>query len=235
MKTDFIDMDVTDIIMEKPYGFTVNGCRFYLYPVTLGKSYLLSRLITALDLDEKSMAVDPFNAILRISGDKSKELSRILALHTFNTKDEIFNEDLVQERTEFFMSNMEPNDRALLFAMTLTRDDMGAIIKHLGIEAERKRQLRALAAKKSDSNTFTFGGKSILGSMIVPACEKLNLTPQQVVWGISYQYLHLLLADGISQIYLTDEEVKRARISNEPVISGDDPSIKDKIKSQKWD
>lgn len=230
-----IDMDIADIVMEKPYGFSVAGRRFYLYPTTLGKNYLIGRLICDLGFDEIRLAMSEHAEVLRIAQQKPKELCRILAYHTFNTKKELFDERQINARTDFFASHIDAEDMALLFYMTLTREDLSAATKRLGIDAERKRQERALKAKKKDVNTFTFGGKSIVGALIVPACEKLNMTPEQVVWGISYQFLQLLMADSITQIYLTDEERKKARLSDEPVINGDDPANWAKIRAQKWD
>ena len=229
------DMDIADIVMEKPYGFSVDGKQFYLYPSTLGKNYLIGRLVRSLGLDESGLAEDEYAEVLRIARQKPDQLCRILAYHTLNTKSELFDEKLISTRTKFFAKHIDAKDLAVLFYMTLTREDLRAATKRLGIDAERQRQKRVFAAKKPETNTFTFGGKSIFGALIAPACEKLNLTPEQVVWGISNQFLQLLMADSISQIYLTDEEKKHARVSNEPVINADDPANWDKIRSQKWD
>ena len=71
---------------------------------------------------------------------------------------------------------------------------------------------------------------------ILPACEKLNMTPQQIVWDISYSFLQMLMADAITSVYLTDEEKKELRISNDRTfIDADDPENMAKIKVMKWD
>ena len=88
---------------------------------------------------------------------------------------------------------------------------------------------------KKDSNQITFFGKSVFGSLIVPACEKLNMTPQQVVWEISYNYLQMLMADAVTTVYLSDDEMKKARVSkSREVIKADDPRNYAKIKAMKW-
>lgn len=234
-KDKFTDMDIADIIMERPYGFTVGDKHMYLYPVTLGKSYLLSRLIDALFPDKSLLASNPFVEVLRVASEKPGDLCRILAYHTYNSKRDLFDESLISARADFFIKNLSADDMATLFVITLTHNNMHDVMTRLGIDSERKRMKKALDAKKKDSNTFMFGGKSILGSLIVPACERLNMTPDQVVWGIGYNYLQLLMADSISHVYLTDEERKKARISNEETINADDPANWDKIRSYKWD
>ena len=42
-------MDIADTIMERPYEFHIGEMQFYLYPATLGKIYLLSRLTENLE------------------------------------------------------------------------------------------------------------------------------------------------------------------------------------------
>ena len=44
-----IEMDIADTIMERPYEFHIGEMQFYLYPATLGKIYLLSRLTENLE------------------------------------------------------------------------------------------------------------------------------------------------------------------------------------------
>ena len=90
--------------------------------------------------------------------------------------------------------------------------------------------------KNKKGNSITFGGKSVFGSLILPACEKLNMTPQQIVWEISFSFLQMLMADAITSVYLTDEEKKEARISNDRTfVNADDPKNMEKIKDMRWD
>jgi hypothetical protein len=91
---------------------------------------------------------------------------------------------------------------------------------------------KALKAKK-DNGSLTFGGRSIYGQLIDRACERYGWTVEYVVWGISYANLTLMLADQQTSIYLTEDELKKAKIRkrNEEVINGDDPASQERLKA----
>ena len=55
-----IEHSIADTIIERPHGFKVEGRQFYLYPVTLGKSYLLSRLMEGLDINKTILEKNPY-------------------------------------------------------------------------------------------------------------------------------------------------------------------------------
>lgn len=63
------------------------------------------------------------------------------------------------------------------------------------------------------------GGRSIWGSLLDVVIQKYHWTLEYLLWGISYQNVQMLLADGIS----TTEE--------EETIDADDPRNRDKIKA----
>lgn len=65
-----IEMNIADTIMERPYGFQVNKRHFYLYPITLGKTYLLSRLIESLDMNADIIKSNPYMEALRLCQEK---------------------------------------------------------------------------------------------------------------------------------------------------------------------
>ena len=45
---EILEMGIADTIIEKPIGFIVDEQHFYIYPVTLGKTYILARLLKSL-------------------------------------------------------------------------------------------------------------------------------------------------------------------------------------------
>lgn len=230
-----IDMDIADTIIERPHGFKVNQRQFYLYPVTLGKTYLISRLVECLGINLEIIKANPYMEALRICQEKKESVCRILSYHTINKKDELFDCNLVQERCDFFRKELDDDSMAQLLVMVLPEGDISAYIKHLGIDKEKEWQAKAMRAKK-DNNSLTFGGKSIYGTLIDTACQRYGWTFEYVVWGISYANLQLLLADSVTSIYLSDEERKRINIPQDRnVINADDPANMAKIKAMKWD
>nr|DAV04536.1 MAG TPA: hypothetical protein [Caudoviricetes sp.] len=230
-----IDMNIADTIIERPHGFKVNQCQFYLYPVTLGKTYLISRLVECLGINLEIIKANPYMEALRLCQEKKEIVCRILSYHTINKKEELFDYDFVQERCNFFYKEIDNDSMAQLLVMVLSEGDISAYIKHLGIDKEKEWQAKAMRAKK-DNNSLTFGGKSIYGTLIDTACQRYGWTFEYVVWGISYANLQLLLADSVTSIYLSDEERKRVNIPQDrDIINADDPANMAKIKAMKWD
>lgn len=230
-----IDMNIADTIIERPHGFKVNQCQFYLYPVTLGKTYLISRLVECLGINLEIIKANPYMEALRLCQEKKEIVCRILSYHTINRKDELFDCNLVQERCDFFCKELDDDSMAQLLVMVLPEGDISTYVKHLGIDKEKEWQAKAMKAKK-DNNSLVFGGKSIYGTLIDAACQRYGWTFEYVVWGISYANLQLLLADSVTSIYLSDEERKRINIPQDRnVINADDPANMAKIKAMKWD
>lgn len=230
-----IDMNIADTIIERPHGFKVNQCQFYLYPVTLGKTYLISRLVECLGINLEIIKANPYMEALRLCQEKKEIVCRILSYHTINKKEELFDYDFVQERCNFFYKEIDNDSMAQLLVMVLSEGDISAYIKHLGIDKEKEWQAKAMRAKK-DNNSLTFGGKSIYGTLIDTACQRYGWIFEYVVWGISYANLQLLLADSVTSIYLSDEERKRVNIPQDrDIINADDPANMAKIKAMKWD
>lgn len=226
---------VADVLTEIPQGIDVGERRFYLYPVSLGKSYLLARLTADLNIDAKLLRSNPFAEALRLTIANTDKICQIIALHTARTQRECSDTKRLAKVAKYFSNNLKLEELAQLFLSTLSDDKLSGLMKYLGIDADNRRRGRVQTVKSNDRNTYTFGGNSIFGAMIVPACEKLNMTPRQIVWDISLNFLRLLMADSISQIYLTDEERKRCRVSNDnDRINGDDPASQERIRQMKW-
>ena len=77
-----IDMDIADTIIERPHGFKVNQRQFYLYPVTLGKTYLISRIVECLGINLEIIKANPYMEALRLCQGKKESVCRILSYHT---------------------------------------------------------------------------------------------------------------------------------------------------------
>ena len=220
-----IEMDIADTIMERPHAFSVGGRRFFLYPPTLGKTYLLLRLIESLGMDAEIIKANPFMESLRLCREKKDTVCRLLAYHTIGSREDLFDGEVVDGRCKFLSENLSCEEMARLLVMTLSAGNTEEFMKYLGIDRDREELARISKLKDKDSGTLTFGGKSVFGSLILPACEKLNMTPRQVVWEISYPFLQMLLADAVTSLYLTDEERKDTRFSvRQAAISADDPA-----------
>lgn len=246
MADKFIDMNIDDALIEKPYPFTVEvegkGERhFFLYPVTLGKLHVLKRHIENLQIDFENMKVNAHLEMLRVVEERKEEVCKVIAYHTMKRKRDIFDTKLVQETADFINDNSSNEELATLLIFVLTKDNVDEYKSHLGIAKENERMGRVVQAKKAaqkSRNDFEFGGKTIYGTLIDLACERYGWEYDYVMWGISMVNLQLLLADRVQSIYLTDEEKRKVPNvllnDDKDVINADDKANMDKILAMDW-
>ena len=226
-----IEQSIADTIIERPHGFKVSGRQFYLYPITLGKTYLLGRLIEQININQKLMSFNPYLEAIRVSKGKREEVLRIIVYHTAKTKEELFDNGLILERIKFFDSNLSEEEISQLIITIFSDTSVDDYIKHFKIDKEKENMQRVLKCKKESKGTYTFGGKSIYGSMIDTLAQRYGWTMDYIVWGISYKNLQMLLADMVTTIHLTEDEAKKCRVSNDRnFINGDDIKNIEKIK-----
>lgn len=228
--------ELNDAIMEKPYGITVGEQHMYLYPASLGKTILLSSRIDDLGFHLNEDTLSPYTEAIRLIKEKKKEALELIALHTLKTKDELFDIRLVEERSKTIEDNATDEELASLLIFCLSKDNnVQRLMKFIELDKENERKQKVNKAKES-KNTYIFGGKSMFGSLIDMACERYGWTYEYVVWGISYVSLQMTLADQVSSIYLTDDEMKRCHVTNDREhMNADDPRNFDKILSMNWD
>lgn len=245
MKDSLIDMNIDDALIEKPHGFTIESrCgqkkHFYLYPLTFGKLHLLNRHMKNLDIDVENLSVNPHLEAIRVVNEHKAEVCKIFAYHTLKKKKELFNNKIVEDNANFFEENASDEELASLLILILSKDDLESYKRHLGITEEGKR-LNEVLSRKGESNkkknNFSFGGKSIYGTLLDIACERYGWSYDYVMWGISFINLQLMLADRIQDVYLTDEEKKYVPsnlLQDGATINADDKSNKEVILSMDW-
>lgn len=225
-----IEQSIADTIIERPNGFKVDGRQFYLYPITLGKSYLLSRLLDNLSIDKTILQTNPYIEVLRLSCEKKAESIRIITYHTLEGK-KVLDNELVEERINFFTEKLGTEEIAQLLITCLIQENIAEFQKHLKIDKEKKDQSRVMSCKEDNNNVYTFGGKSIYGTLIDYFAQRYGWTMDYILWGISYDNLQMLMADAVTTIHLTDKEAKKCRVSKDRnVISGDDINNMERIK-----
>lgn len=233
-----IELEIADAIMGRPYGFAVEDRHFYLYPVTLGKMFLLQRQIEELGINEINLSFNVSLEALRLVRDSRDTCLSILTYHTCKTKEEVFDDVANEEKKTFLDKGLTDDELASLMILVLTKDRTEGYIRHLGIDKENDSMQTVMRVKaKSDKNSLSFGGKSRFGTLIDMACERYGWTKDYVVWGIDYTSLRLMLADKIVTVYISDEERKKLPAS---LLGKDDDVIKaskenmEKIMSMDW-
>lgn len=215
-----INNELADVLVDRPIGFSVGNKHLYLYPLTLGKSLLIARHTSNIDIRQENFKLQPELEILRVVKKQKDNIISILAYHTLKTKEQILDTPTVNERKKL-LSSLSDDELATLYVQTLT-DKYNVFIHELGLDREQQFMNKALKVKKT--STLSFNGKSIYGTLIDRACEKYGWTLDYVVWEISYLNLRLLLADAIQTVYLSEDERKKVHIPDDrEVIDASDP------------
>lgn len=223
-----IERMMEDSIMEMPIGFEVGGVHYFLYPVTLGTAYLISR--------EREGMAENIKEVFLCSEDKVKHdyresLCRIVAIQTLNGKEEILDFRRLSERTDTLYQSLDDKGLLELYDIIMQSfDESSLFIKHSGLEIDKKK-LDKIANYKADDGNFSFGARTPYGSIIGPACERFGWTMDYVVWEIGYTNLKMMLADAHVSVYLSKDDRKRLKISpDREIIDANDPKNIERIR-----
>ena len=203
-----IDYDLADVIIGRPHGFTVGRKHFYLYPVTLAKIYLLQRQIDELQINKSVLDVNPFLEAMRLAKTEREKCCTILAYHTApNTQKDLFDHRAMVIRRNYFNNEIEENDLATLLIMVLNNDKTAKFTKELGIDEERERLTKVMEVKrKHNKGNLIFGGKSVFGTFI-GQLKEMGYSDNEILYEKGYSYLRLMLADKVTSLYLSEEEL----------------------------
>ncbi|MGM9685643.1 MAG: hypothetical protein ACI3YI_05375 [Bacteroidaceae bacterium] len=225
--------DITDILLERPHGFSVKKKKFYLYPQTLGVQAVIQSIAKSLDIDMEILGKNPALESLRLVELHKAECCRIISYSTFKTKEEIYDLDKVMKRSRFFEQNLDNEGIAMLVLHILTSDKTAKAMNSLGIDKEQNR-LRKIISVTDNKHSVNVGGVSAYGTLIDAACERYGWTFDYVVWGVTYTNLRLLLADKITQLYLSDDELKKARRYTHKAVRADSEEGRRMIRDMDW-
>ena len=231
-----MDQWAADALTGRPNGFSVNGRHFLLHPLTLGKVHVLKPMVEKIGVDVIGMAENMPLEALRLAKEKRKECIDVICCHTCSTKEEVFDAERSAEVTSFLDKELTDDDVASLMVMLLASDKVDMLMHHFGIDKEQVALSRTLAVKNG-KNSMNFGGLSVFGTLLDAACERYGWTKEYVVWGIDYASLRLMLADKVTSVYLSDEELAKVPLAvtsrNEDVIQGTKENMA-AIKSMGW-
>lgn len=225
-----MEKELADIIIQRPHEFKVGRKTMWLYPVTLGKRLMLRPYMDALEIDLRMMTADPNVECLRLVEVKKDVCAQILAIHaTPNTRKDLFNKSGMQTRRRI-MGSLKAEHLAGLLMIVLTNDRTGEIMSHFGIDEERAKTAEVMKVKKKrDSCCLTFGGKTLMGTFI-GQLKELGYNDVEIVFEYSYNYLQLMLADKLTTINVSAEELESIpKWAGGKLLDGDDESAMDEL------
>ncbi|MBD5319358.1 MAG: hypothetical protein HDS07_00430 [Bacteroides sp.] len=227
---------LADAVMDRPREFFIDGRRFCLWSPSLGMTMMLSRHFEELGIDETVLRGNPSMEALRLASTETDKVCNILSILSFRTFRNLSNSTKISRRADFFKQHLDAKDLSQLLLLILSEPKVESFISLSGIEDERTTQSKIAQIKKDKSNTLSFGGLTIYGSLISPAMSSLHMSFHDVVWGISLVNLRMLLADAMSSVFLSDEEAKALGSGGDKKeIFGMSESDFEALRQMKWD
>ncbi len=228
--------DIVDTLIQRPVSFTFRRRRYSVYPLTLGKIHLCSRLIEDLGFGDVKTDNDLYVTALRAAKGKREKSLRLIAYVTL-AGDDCLDETKVNERIGR-LRRMKANNLASVLALILVYDKTDTIMRGFMIDEESKKlsDVLKIKSKSKDKSSVSFGGKSIWGTLIDAACERYGWTYQYVLWGISFSALRLLMEDQVKTVFLSEDERKKvsSRVLEETINADDKLALKDYILQHNW-
>lgn len=222
--------ELIDAVIERPVPFSVGKEQMFLYPASLGKMYIVAKILDSLHVSNDAMANDAYSEAVRLCKYKRNDAIRLIAFYTVNTREDHFNADLIQSRCSA-LSVLDDAEIATLLVLVLTNDSSDKFIKEYGIDKERQ-IVQKIVRYKRDNGNLSFGGKTVYGTLIDSVCERYGWSFEYVVWGISYTNLRMITADSVVSMYLSKEDMKKLHISaDREVIDASDPKNFERIKA----
>lgn len=217
---------VEDAVMEVPVGIEVGGEHMFLYPVTLGRAYLISRERAGMASGLKDMKESG-----KMCVDYRRSICRVVAIQTLREKEDIFDAGILANRVSFLFDNLSDDELFSLYDIVIeSMGDSERFIKESGIVYDRRR-LEKVMRKKSESGSVSFLARTVYGKTLDPACERYGWTLDYVVWGISLTNLEMMLADAGVSIYLSPKERKGLSISTDrEIIDAGNPANRERIR-----
>lgn len=227
---------LADAVMDRPREFFIGNRRFEQWSPSLGMSLMLERHLSALGIDNELLVKNPSMEAMRLISAKRIEVCRILAILSTRDRRHLDRSKWIEKRAQFYSRNLSDEDIAKLLLIAMSEPKADTLISLSRIAKEQEEQARIANYKNQDGHTLSFGGKTIFGSLIVPACDTLKCLPSDAVWGIPLIQLRMCLADKINTVYVSDEDMKALGISSTHQQKfGMTPEDIAKLKAMDWE
>lgn len=123
-----IEQHVSDAMTEKPIALRIGDKEYKIAPPSFGKMQILSKLFLELDFDEKTLQENPETEVMRLAVEKTNLVCRLIAVATFNTKEDLMDDDKIAERAELIKWEGKPNDLSIVVLAILTQIDYSNFI-----------------------------------------------------------------------------------------------------------
>ncbi len=213
--------EVLDVMLERPIIIYIGKRKYFIRPLSLGKTMYLGSLLKRLEINYQSLLVNLHGEVVRLCHEKEDVVCYIIAVFITDKRNKIFDTTHINALAEYVKKKLSTAEKATILELYFNEPTASKYAKILGIEAEKEKATKIQKAKEKDSS-IQIGGVSIFGAIIDAACERYKWTYQYVLWGLSYNALQLMMADALRFIYLSEKDRKKINVPLDGIVlSGD--------------
>ncbi|MBR1525195.1 MAG: hypothetical protein IJ640_00850 [Prevotella sp.] len=231
-KENKIFFNVAETIMEMPVGYQAGGQTFYMYPPSLGTTFLIERLLKE-NAEENYSNGSLLKLLMAVRKNKAAAV-KLIAICSFCDRADACKTGLLKEREEAIKGVKDDVLMQLILSFTAWTKDVPEFIKHFGLDKEQEYIKRCYDVKDKNDGSLTFNGRTAYGTIIDVACERYGWTMEYVVWGISLNNLQMLMADHVVSVYMTTKERAKSGVPKDRrVIKMDKMTKEEFIKMRK--
>lgn len=220
--TDDIEIRARNILLDRTSSFTIDGYNevFRIHYPSYGIMTLVSETLDGAGLDRSNLSLNPYAEVLRLSSVSKDSVCRAISLYCVSGKADALGFES-ERLSSIFFSSMTVDELAKTLLMCLSLDNVDSVLRHYSLTRENDRYNRAAKVKMQKSDSISFGGITVYGSMLDPVMERYGWTLDYVVWGISYANLRLILSDMPKTLYMNKDDRKKAGITNEKTVKAE--------------
>ena len=151
-KNTKIEQAVSDALTEQPLSVEIDGTQYEIKPPTLGKMQILSKLYLQLGINEESLTKEPLKEAMRICANSTDAVANIMAVATFDKKEDLLNSAKINERADLFKWSCKTEDFATVILAILTLNDYGNFLASI-------RLTKTLRQNKPSTNVPSSAGR----------------------------------------------------------------------------
>lgn len=216
-------IDLIDVITERPISINVGGKHYFLYQPSLGKILLIQKVM--------SEAGATFSDIPTLCAKRRRTCCKVVAYSVLCNRRQFFNSVLINELTDELDAGLSFEDLGKLMFVIKRQNDTKELEKALRMNEDDDNRRRVSKHKEEKGNSIVFGGRSIYGNFIDAACQRYGWTLDYLLWDISFANVHFMLKDAVNSVYLSDKEQKELHVyRTDSLIDGNDARNLDLIK-----
>lgn len=210
-------------IIGRPREAYAAGRLLRFYPATLGGSLVISAELRRLAPGKSGLtAADA----ARLARENPAGVSRVVAMSACEGRG-ILDTEAVEETASWLRGHVDAEGLARLMLAALGDDTPEGLMEAAGLCEDQAARCVLARRRMSGGRHRTFGGKTLWGALVAPACELFGCTPETAIWEVSLMNLRMTLADRMESVSLSDDDLRALGLDGGETLDGESMSMEE--------